>query len=315
MAKGEFPRVLDSTMVQAFRSCPEHFRREYIEHIRPIAPSVHLHAGGAFAAGVEAARKAFYLHDASAEDAEQAGIVALTADYGAFQAPEGSQKTCDRMVGALRFYLQQYPLSRENGYPLTLADGKLAVECNAAVPMDTLHPVSGEPLLYCGRIDAALNYDGLVLLADEKTTTQLGATWAAKWTLRNQFMGYLWLMRSFGVRAAGMLVRGVAILAESRSTDARRAAAKKLYDTQHTTILFGEWMIERWKVQLEMTARRMIQAWQNDEWELDLGDACTAFGGCPYKQLCEVQNPEGYAQSAYRRVEWQPLTRTEQELK
>ena len=309
----EFPKVLDSTMVTAFRACPEQFRREYIEHLRPAAPNVHLHAGAAFASGIEAARKAFYLDNASTEDAEQAGIVALTAAYGDFQAPEGSVKTCARMVDALRFYLQNYPLSRENGYPLVLGDGKLAVECNAAVPLDTLHPVSGEPLLYCGRIDAALVWDGMVLLTDEKTASQLGAQWASKWTLRNQFLGYMWLMRAFGVKASGMLVRGIAVLAESRSTNAARAAAKKLYDTQNTIILYSEWMIERWKAQLELTAKRMVRAWETGEWEMDFGDACTAYAGCAFKPLCEVQYPENYIEGNYRQVVWEPLTRTERE--
>lgn len=51
-----FPHAIDSTMLATFRSCPQKFFRQYIQHWKPKTESVHLIAGGAFAAGIEAAR-------------------------------------------------------------------------------------------------------------------------------------------------------------------------------------------------------------------------------------------------------------------
>ena len=55
-----FPSVLDSTIISSFRSCPTRFRLEYIENFKPRSVSIHLHAGAAYAAALEAGRKAFF---------------------------------------------------------------------------------------------------------------------------------------------------------------------------------------------------------------------------------------------------------------
>ena len=49
MTKPIFPHAVDSTMLATFRSCPQKFFRQYVEHWKPKAESVHLVAGGAFA--------------------------------------------------------------------------------------------------------------------------------------------------------------------------------------------------------------------------------------------------------------------------
>ena len=65
MTKPIFPHAVDSTMLATFRSCPQKFFRQYVEHWKPKAESVYLVAGGAFASGIEAARRAFYEKGAS----------------------------------------------------------------------------------------------------------------------------------------------------------------------------------------------------------------------------------------------------------
>jgi hypothetical protein len=43
----------------AFKSCPRKAELEFIEHWKMRDQSVHLHAGAAYASGMEAARRAF----------------------------------------------------------------------------------------------------------------------------------------------------------------------------------------------------------------------------------------------------------------
>ena len=69
-----FPQAVDSTMLATFRSCPQKFFRQYVEHWKPKAESVHLVAGGAFAAGIEEARRAFYEQGWWAQDSEAIGL-------------------------------------------------------------------------------------------------------------------------------------------------------------------------------------------------------------------------------------------------
>ena len=106
-----FPEVFDSSMLATFKSCPELFRRIYIEQWKSKDPSVHLRAGGAFAAGIEAARTAYYVHGDSPEDSIAKGLHALMTFYGDFECPPDSAKSLERTAGALEFYFEQYPLN------------------------------------------------------------------------------------------------------------------------------------------------------------------------------------------------------------
>src|SRR5207244_11421185 len=60
MEKAVFPSVIDSTILLS-RACPTKFVYQFCMGLSTIEKSIHLHAGGAFAHGVEAVRKSFYL--------------------------------------------------------------------------------------------------------------------------------------------------------------------------------------------------------------------------------------------------------------
>jgi len=55
MTRPPFPSVVDSTIIAAFRSCPQKAYLEFVEHWKIRDQSVHLVAGAAYAAGMEAA--------------------------------------------------------------------------------------------------------------------------------------------------------------------------------------------------------------------------------------------------------------------
>jgi hypothetical protein len=146
-----FPPAIDSTTIAAFRSCPQRAFRQYMQHWKPAAESVHLVAGGAFADGIEAARRSFYEQGNSAEDSVAAGLAALIQRYGDFECPPDSAKSLERTAGALEFYFEQYPLGQDGAVPLKFADGRHGIEFSFAQPLPINHPVSGDPILYTGR--------------------------------------------------------------------------------------------------------------------------------------------------------------------
>src|ERR1700737_3359125 len=125
--KPMFPHTVDSTILSTFRSCRQKFFLQYVQHWKPLAQSVHLVAGGAFASGIEAARNAFYVEEHPAEDAEAVGLAALIKHYGDFQCPDDSAKSLERMCGALEFYFAQYPLGADGANPITLANGRRGI--------------------------------------------------------------------------------------------------------------------------------------------------------------------------------------------
>lgn len=301
MSKPHFPIAIDSTILGSFRSCPQRAYRQYIEHWKPAAESVHLVAGGAFAEGVEMARRAFYEQDAAPSDAIAAGLMALIHKYGDFECPPDSAKSLERTCGALEFYFESYPLGSDHAIPVKFSNGKSGIEFDFAVPLPINHPISGDPLLYTGRSDMIAEAYGGIYVYDEKTTTSLGASWARQWDMRSQFTGYCWAARHYGIEAAGVVVRGVSIL-------------KTKYDTQEVMTYRSQYEIDRWLDQTCRDIERMISSWKSDYWDYNLDHACTEYSGCPFQTVCKSPSPETWLNQYFVQRVWNPLAREEQSL-
>ena len=292
----DFPEVIDNTMREAWTNCPRRFLHGFVHRIGPNPPSIHLHAGGAYAAGMEAMRKAFYDKGHSQEDALAIGTEALIQYYGDFEVPEGSNKSCARMVGALEYYTQCYPLATDFMKPHLLASGKHAIEFTFAVPLPILHPVTGNPILYTGRFDMLGERDGTLFVEDDKTTSQLGASWTAQWDLNSQFTGYCWAAKQFGFPVAGAIIRGTSIL-------------KNGYGDAQAIIYRPDWIIERWYNQLLLDVVAMVEAWETVSYGYALGASCSSYSGCEYKRICLSQQLEPLLDIYYTQRIWNPLAK------
>lgn len=293
-----FPHTIDSTILSTWRACSQKGFRQYLEHWKPIAQSVHLVAGGAFASGIEAARNAFYVQGASADDAEAAGLSALIKHYGDFECPADSAKSLERMCGALEFYFYNYPLGADGAVPITLASGRRGIEFSFAEPLGINHPVTGDPILYTGRSDMIAERAGGIYVYDEKTTSSLGASWGRQWEMRSQFTGYEWAARRQGIKTAGSIVRGISIL-------------KTKYDTLEVPTYRTEYELDRWEDQLHRDIEKMIQCWREGYWDYNLDGACNDYGGCPFTRICKSSDPENMLPVYFEQRVWDPLARKE----
>jgi len=298
MTKPFFPIAIDSTTLGTFRSCPQKAFRTYVQHWKPAAESVHLVAGGAFAEGVEQARRAYYERNLPQDVAVAEGLRALIGKYGDFECPPDSAKSLERTCGALEFYFESYPLGGDGATPVSFPGGRTGIEFSFAVPLPINHPVTGEPLLYTGRSDMIADFAGGTYIYDEKTTTSLGPSWARQWEMRSQFTGYVWAARRAGIEAAGAVVRGVSIL-------------KTKYDTQQAITYRGPHEVERWYAQ---TVRDIIRArtmWREGYWDFALDHACAEYGGCNMIDICKSPDPETWLPMRFERRVWDPLARKE----
>ena len=293
-----FPMAIDSTTLGTFRSCPQKAFRTYFEHWKPASESVHLIAGGAFADGIEAARRAYYESSADPADAVAEGLRSLIGKYGDFECPPDSAKSLERTAGALEFYFERYPLGSDGATPIRFADGRHGIEFSFAQPLPINHPVTGEPLLYTGRSDMIAEAYGGVYIYDEKTTSSLGPSWARQWEMRSQFTGYCWAARESGLNPQGVCVRGVSIL-------------KTKYDTQQVLTYRSPYEIERWLDQTCRDIERMIECWKSGWWDYDLDHACSEYGGCALQTVCKSSDPETWLKQYFVPRVWDPLAREE----
>jgi hypothetical protein len=296
-----FPSVLDSTIMASFKSCPRSAELAYINHWKPKGVSVHLHAGAAYAKGLEVARESFYSNGLDRESSEALGLGALLQAYGTYQCPPDSAKSAERTAGALEFYFSRYPFGEDDAIPITLSSGKKGIEFSFAEPLEILHPETGDPILYCGRMDMICKKAGMTLGEDDKTASQLGASWPRQWDLRSQFTGYVWGAKRAGIKLDGFLVRGVSIL-------------KTKYDTLEAITYRPEWQLDRWEHQLYRDIKRMMVAWEEGYFDFNLDHACAEYGGCQFRQVCLMRDPTALLDQQFERRIWDPIKREEKLL-
>jgi hypothetical protein len=320
-----FPDIIDASMLSTYKSCARKFYLTYLEHLKAKEPNVHLHAGKAFASGIEAARRAFYeglyrvwnpeakewenkiLEPGNAENSVAQGVMTLMREYGDFSCPPESAKSLERMCGALEFYYTSYPLEHDSAVPIEMPGGKRGIEFSFALPLPIKNPDTGDPILYCGRMDAITSFASGVFVTDEKTATSLGPSWARQWDLRSQFTGYCWATREHGIRCDGVLVRGISIL-------------KTKYDTQQAVSYRPDWQIDRWYANMLTVVQRLVDEYialcesktlSETLFEHNLDDACTSYGNCAFYDACRSEDATSWLVTNFARKRWNPLLRTE----
>lgn len=199
------------------------------------------------------------------------------------------------MLGAFDYYFVQWDLGTDTLKPY-MPKGKPAVEFSFALPIPGVnHPTTGDPMLYVGRFDMLGEMPGGALfVVDDKTTKALGPTWSQQWDLRAQFTGYCWAAREYGHDVQGAIIRGISIL--KRSNGHAQAITYR-----------PQWKVDLWLDQLIHDVKTMISMWESGRWSLNLDASCTLYGGCPYKALCDVPNPEHWIAGNFEVRVWDPL--------
>lgn len=319
----------DNTIRSAFVVCPTQYRYAYVEDLSPIGESVHLHAGAAFADGLETTRRAFYEAGEPADMAVVKGQARVREQYGDFQPPQGSPKTAENMAAALAYYFESWPLEHDTYRPKRM-------EWRFKVPIpDLVHPDHGGPIYYTGRPDTMGDISGVPAIEDDKTATSLGASWGKQWELDSQFTGYQWAAQELGELPKGgtgaVLIRGISILkpkfvevedpegdiykmvgrGKARTEQRFRLQYDRAASFGHDQVLVyrPRWMIDRWLEQLKRDVRRMIYAYLNGVWDMALHkNACAAYGGCSYALLCGSEHPEQWKEINFTRRKWDPLS-------
>jgi PD-(D/E)XK nuclease superfamily len=304
------PTYIDSSMLSTWRSCRRKFFWSHLNALYPSGKSVHLIAGGAFAAGMEAARRLAFSNPGGRrpthDDLLEAAFRAFAREWGDYESPEDSPKSLINTFEALAWYLKKYPPEEDIVKPLIRADGSPAVEYTFSIPIEEgpRHPETGDPFLFVGRFDLLGSYNGLPCIQDEKTTGGLGFAWMNQWKLRGQFMGYCWACQQTGHAVNHAVIRGIAIL----KGDYKDAVVIEQYP---------QFLVERWYQQLLYDLNDMCSAWHgfkyagepSDLWyPYNFADACSSYGGCAFDTLCAAKDPEPFF-SNYVRHRWNPLNK------
>lgn len=292
-----FPIFVDSTALSTFRLCRRKWAWSVLRSLKPSTVNTDLNAGGAFAKGLEVARKAFYIERVSQERATQRGLLALINAYGDADplTESGKKKSWDAVAGAFVYYTDQFPFATDAIQPYLAHDGASAtIEFSFSLPLPIRHPTTGEPILFVGRFDMLGAFNGQAFCVDEKTTGKLDSHSETKWPLRGQFIGYCYAARELGYTVAGTIVRNIALY-------------KEAYAIQQVPVYAPSWKVDEWLRDTLSTVTEMVAVWESNYYQKAWGDACTMYRGCDYLRLCDTPQPERWISPYYTVKPWNPI--------
>ena len=140
----QLPIYVDSSILSTWRSCKQKAFRSFVQNIAPKGESIHWLAGGAFAAGCEAARIAQFKNSPdtqlSTDDLLHAAIGPFMAAWKGHEIDPDIAKNPHNTFHALEGYLNEYPPFTDMVQPLIKPDGNPAVEFNFTIPLPVQHP-------------------------------------------------------------------------------------------------------------------------------------------------------------------------------
>lgn len=302
----ELPHFIDSTMLNCFRACPQKFYLEFVRGLRSSSGvSIDLQAGAAIAAAIERIRHEVLFSKRDLELAKLYGLESFLSQWH-YDPSNHTAKTFVNCWAAVEEYFLKFPPHSDHIQPYRDDLQKPTLEYTFAIPLEPItttveaggfpaHP-NGDPFLYTGRFDLLGRYGDRPCVLDEKTTgSSIGASWADRWDLRSQFIGYVWACRTSGIDLDLVIVRGISI----QKTQIVIAEAVKLY-SQH--------LVSLWYEQLRRDLWRLRHAWDTKYFDYNFGDSCISYGGCPYAVGCQSPNSEAWY-ATFQEFRWNPLAR------
>lgn len=293
----EFPVAIDNTMRTAWDACQRKFLLSHIYNLRSSDPSMHLVFGGAYAKGLEVARKEYYgAGNTDAVDYLGKAFIAAIKEWNLhLEDPLVDEaKSLTNCLCAINFYFQEWPMGTDWLGPLGYDNGEPAIEFTFAIPLAIDH--NDHPILYTGRFDMFADYASEPAVYDDKTATQLGNQWVKGWALDSQMTGYIWAGQQSGFDTSVAIIRGVSILKQSFG----QAQA-----IEHRT----KFEVASWYNTLHHNLDGMLKAYAKgeDAFLPSYGQACKAYGGCPYVNLCKKENWKDWILPDFHVHVWDPL--------
>lgn len=300
----EFPRAIDNTMRTAWDACQRKFLLSHIYNLRSQDPSMHLVFGGAFAKGLEVARKEYYgAGNTDQRDYLGKAYIAAILEWNLHLDDPlvGEAKSLTNCLCAIEYYFNEWPMATDWVTPFAYEGGEPTIEFTFALPLPHWN---GEQLLYTGRFDMFVDYASNPAVYDDKTAMQLGAQWVRSWSLNSQMTGYIWAGQQCGFDTDTAIIRGISILKKSFG----QAQA-----IEHRT----KWEVRSWFDTLNHNLAGMLEAFQEgeDAFLPSYGQACAAYGGCPYQNLCKKENWKDWIEPDFRVYVWDPLADHTKEIK
>jgi RecB family exonuclease len=136
-----------------------------------------------------------------------------------------------------------------------------------------------EGIRFYGQVDLVLKNteNGQLYIFDHKTTTSLSG-FAERVSPNHQITGYIWALQSLGINVQNAILQGIKVTKFVRSQPEFMRV-----DTFRTDEQLAEW--KEWAI---FTAKAWNHASQAGIYPMNGSSACTAYGGCRFKDVCSA---------------------------
>lgn len=260
--------ILDNTMLSAWDTCPTKY---YWRHIRNLVSlddtSAALNFGTAIHKALETLYKQNNISDAIAE-------LKPIIDAG----PTDSKRNLENGIRIMLGY-------HERWFPERFKIVQVEIPISWELSSD---------LMYCGRLDTLVEWDGVTYILEHKTSSNLTMFCAQP---NHQITGYVYGARVLGYNVPGAIVNLLGVYSPNTKKQPGELFARVI-------TMRGEWELEDWRHHVLSVAERIRQALDANYFER----ATVGCNFCPYKKLC-TSSPdvvEAVATQYYHERPWEP---------
>ncbi len=263
--------LLDNTIMSDYQTCPRKFFLRHLCDIVPEEESIYLRFGT-------------YMHESLSVLYETHNAMKAMEVWDSYKDnPMDEKRTAARGKEIVKGYALEFP--RE---PFEI----LANELPFQVPIrDCFYLI--------GKLDLVVEWHQGIYGMDHKTTSQLGKYYFEQFTRSRQMLGYTHGLRTLyghlDQLVHGMIINAIAVY------------KSKLKFERHIQA-YGDHRLEEYLRYVHKLMKEIQKAVLKDDPTIFIPntDACTLYGRCQYKNLCDSTRPKFELEHDYRIEPWDP---------
>lgn len=240
----------------------------------------------------------------------------LIKEFQGFTVPAEDHRTTDRAIEVIQKYHNEYP---QELFRVVEQDGHPLVEVRFAEELGTVevfadlitykdhapHPIRVDRIfvVWTGRIDLVIEWDGQYWVVDHKTTQIMGDGYFGDFELSQPTVGYCWAaQRRFGFTISGLVLNALAVRKPTRTG--------KSTEFKRRRYPYPKWQLDEWQPNTLAVVGRFIADWKDGYFPMETKWCFGKYGRCPYHPICTSrpdQREEVLMGPDYKDVVWSPL--------
>lgn len=200
--------------------------------------------------------------------------------------------------------------------PMCQGTGKATKMCELPFALD-LCTLNGLEVVYTGKIDLPVSWDGHIMIGDNKTASQLGPSYFDQYRMSSQLIGYCYAFKeTTGKKPIGFFVN--AIRTKAKSLKMTTGASTKTDEAKWWSECFfrekeyvDQWRLDEWKQNAIAKVEELLWHYSRGYFPMKT-TACVMWGRCAFYDICYYppnNRADILAGNSFKDNTWTPLTK------